>query len=249
MVLDQAAGTPNPPHCPICQVSVESTICPVCGTTINQNQVTHSAYWKGLKKELFNHGQKIRWTTRTLLFQPGKAVRSWTGKQDKKTMHPVRFLFVLAGLNIVIARWLDIGHGAVHGDNETAILMSRWISQYFSFIWIALIPAMALSPWLIERRRQPSYPTHLGVVTYMTAINCLLAIPFFLIEWTWPHLGAVRMVAGMSIPFIYSTWLFYHVYQAPLARTILSVLLSWTFGMLFFLALYVGIYLVLSIIL
>ncbi|MEZ5030919.1 MAG: DUF3667 domain-containing protein [Saprospiraceae bacterium] len=248
MSLDQTAGTPPPPLCPNCQAAVESGTCAVCGTIIHPPQVSHSTYWEGLKKELFNHGKKIRWTTRTLLTRPGKAVQAWAENKEKKVMHPIRFLFVMAGMNIVMARWMHIGHGTVQGDTEQAILISQWISQYFAFVWIALIPAMALGPWLVERRRFPAYPTHLGVVTYMTAINCLLAMPFLLIEWIWPEGRAIRLAMGMTIPFLYNTWLFHSFYQAPVARTVLSVLLSWILGILLFFMLYIAIYLVMAMV-
>jgi len=227
----------EPAICPHCQAPAAERFCAVCGADLLPPVPTGKDFWKGLPRELFHIKNRFRETTVRMFRQPGEVVRSWLQKKDKEVMQPLRFLIIWAGANVLIARLLKVGHGEPSGSDAVSLQIDGWISEYFAVMWVMLVPAMALAPFLLFRRSFPHYLSHMSLVAYWTGINCLLSIPTIVLEGIWPGFAPYRSWIGPAIPILYGFWLFRSFFRRPWYLILPAVLLAEIFGILFLLVL------------
>lgn len=221
----------KPSHCPHCQAPAVERFCTVCGADLLPPVPTGKDFWKGLPRELFHIKNRFRETTLRMFTDPGGVVRSWLQKKDKEVMQPLRFLIIWAGANVLLARILGVAHGEPSGSDAISLQINAWMSEYFAVMWVMLVPAMALSPFLFFRRAFPHYLSHMSLVAYWTGVNCLLSIPTILIEGLWPGFAPAREWIGPTVPILFGLYLFRSFFRRTLWLILPAVLLAVVFGM------------------
>lgn len=228
----------TPSHCPHCKAAATERFCAACGADLLPPVPTGRDFWKGLPRELFHIKNSFRQTTRRMFADPGGVVRSWLLRKDKEVMQPLRFLIIWAGANVLVARLLGVAHGEPSGSDAASLMISEWMSEYFAVMWVMLVPAMALSPYLFFRRSFPHYLSHMSLVAYWTGINCLLSIPTIALEGVWPGFAPIREWIGPAVPILFGLYLFRSFFRRPFWLVLPTVLLAVVFGMIFLLVIY-----------
>lgn len=234
-------------QCKNCGADLQGRYCSSCGKDSLAQTNPAKEFWSYLYAAFLSWDSQLFRTIRSLFADPRAVISAWAGGTGSSYLHPLRFVVIMAGLNLLAAHFTGASIIDSTPDSETARLMSEWIEKKFGLVWIMLIPFMAMGPYLIQRRIYPGYIMHLATVAYLTGVNNLINVPLHLLEIVLPSLETARDVLGFGLPFIYGCWFFRRVFNSAWSLAAGTMLLTYAFGVFGFLLLFVVVFLILDI--
>lgn len=232
-------------YCAVCGAELQGRFCSSCGKDSHVNSSAAKEFWSYLYAAFLSWDSLLIRTIRYLFSEPGTVISNWVNGV-KSFLHPLRFVVIMAGLNLLAAHFTGTSIVGNSTESETAQLITGWMENKFGLVWILLIPFMAGAPFLIHRRSWPDYIAHLATVAYLTGINNLINVPLHLIETIFPGMISVRDLMGFGLPFLYGIWFYRSVFRSSWLVAAATMTLTFLFGVIGFLCLFILAFLILE---
>lgn len=236
--IAQAPGLPRPVHgtplptptehapaaCLNCGHPVPERFCGYCGQDAHHthrltlahmlHEIPHSIWHvdKGIQHSLWN-----------ILTRPGPSIRSYLAGQRKYHFPPLSLLLLVTGAFAFISAVLHID---LMPPRDPALPEAMWQAQkeatnfmakYMSWVYVALVPVIALFARLFLRRGGYNYAECLVIAAFITAVCNFLTLLALPIMYFYSGTAQVQQVGYLvsAVSLGYATW----AYSSMLAHT------------------------------
>lgn len=162
--------------------------CRACGSLVRAGKCVKC----GLSiREYSSHAISLSGHVKDMMLNPGKAARDFIDKEWGNFYIPLTQVILLSGLSAFISyRILDLSgvlesYFREHSPEqvELQLKINRFISRYYSFVILIMIPFFALVTKIALRKERQTYKEHMVMNAYFYSFYCVVSIlliyPFF----------------------------------------------------------------------
>lgn len=223
-----APPAPAPPRCLNCDGELGGKFCQECGQPAKVKRFTFHDFLHEVPHALLHFDHALPRTLKGILTRPGATIRAYLEGKRAHVYSPISLFFMMAGLAVLA--------GVVSGGSEHAVAqgkalvasgaedlglrahdlvggvtkMTSFMRAKQAYLDIIFLPANAVIPWLVLRKR-----TGLGLAeqvitaamigTGMAALS-LVFLPAVLLAKSHPGVLAWVRFAGFPVVYGYATW-------------------------------------------
>ncbi len=207
--------------CKNCEHVFEGNFCNNCGQKSNTVQLN----WHFVKEELqytFLHINKgLLYTVKQLLTRPGKTVKEYIEGKRVKHYKPILLVFVLAGLNGLLAHYLNFEKVITLTEKEKNLPVNpleimNWVTSHYALVEILLIPIYSLCSWLAFKKWGYNYIENIIINCFASGQRLIYGILVFPISYlTFSSKYFLIITSLISLPMYFLTaWLYVELYAA-----------------------------------
>jgi hypothetical protein len=150
-------------ECPACKRESGGEVCMHCGETLYPKRITFARLLQSIPDVFFDIESGLFYTARTFLTRPGTEIRQYFGGDRAKHYKPLKFILFIGGLYTFLFVKFDINNGQKQsGFDEFGL-------QWNSVILLFQFPLIALTTWLLYRKRNFTYGEHLVANAFIIA--------------------------------------------------------------------------------
>lgn len=210
-------------YCKNCGAVVTAKFCGQCGAKYSKKEISMESLFSVIVEVVTNWEQKMVRTLKCLFLNPGIVARAFIEEDRRRYFHPVKFIMFWGGVNLFVSNYWKVGLGDIDQDTtENGKLVLVWLANYGTFFYIAVIPLLALSPYLFYRKTEPRFVHHAVILCYITGMNLLISIPTIALEGIWKPFAPVRDAIGAIFPFIFVIYFYYSYFGKPFWKSFLA---------------------------
>ncbi len=217
-------------YCANCGAEVFGKFCSQCGAKYARKNVTMKSLIAVIFETVTNWEQKMLATLKYLFIEPGRVPMAFIHGDRRKYYHPVKFVMFWAGISFFVSSILHDGLSDIDtSGDEIAMKTYALLDKYYSFLWLYLIPFLALGSFLMFKKIEPRFIHHNIILCYLVGINLLICIPGNVIEEYWKSTSIIIDIVNPVIPIVYLVYLLRSYFKQSIWMSILCSALSCLF--------------------
>jgi hypothetical protein len=215
--------------CKNCEHTFQGNFCSNCGQKTNTKKLDWQYIYDELKYTFFHINSGFLYTSKQLFTRPGKMTLEFLEGKRVRHYKPILMVFVLAGITGLLLHYLkfqDIGVQKKYSDPELTKQIFEYITKYYSFVELAMIPIVSLASWLTFRKWGFNYIENIIINSFASSQRLIFTIVTFPIVLYFEN-QSMSIKNLMSIPEYFLTiWLYWHLFKDKTAgQKILRMLL------------------------
>jgi len=196
-----ADPTPATKPCPACEQQSAGNICMHCGENLYPRRLNVATMVHEVPDIFFNLDRGLFYTMRNFLFHPGRMIKRYFAGDRSRHYKPLKYITFIGGLTALLyARF-------VFTDGKPQSGFEAFGTQWTSLILLLQVPLIALTTWLLFRKKQHTYGEHLVANAYIIAevslFNIALFPLYYLLDGT-SNIAIAQGIYSLSILFYYS---------------------------------------------
>ncbi len=224
-------------ECPACKRESGGEVCMHCGETLYPKRITFARLLQSIPDVFFDIESGLFYTARTFLTRPGTEIRQYFAGDRSKHYKPLKFILFIGGLYTFLFVKFDINNGQKQsGFDEFGL-------QWNSVILLFQFPLIALTTWLLYRKRKYTFGEHLVANAFIIAEVSLFSIILFPLYYIFNGTQVIDVLQTLYLLFIlcYYPYAFYDwFYQKKTKR---GLFISIGFVIIIFIAIMIFTYL------
>ncbi len=207
----------NSATCLACGTGLCGRYCHHCGQARDTRRLDLSWLAHQLLLGLFSVDRGLLYTLRGLFTQPGRLVRGYIEGVRKPCFPPFTLLLILSTIGVLLASWLNIDFTGATAplDEEGQAAMSRlnaWLVRNQGIIYLALLPLMAVSTWIMFRSHGHGLIEHVFANAFVSIQVALASIPIYMLL-QFRGLAIWASVLGNLLYISLLAWTFSDMYE------------------------------------
>ncbi|UOQ71774.1 DUF3667 domain-containing protein [Hymenobacter cellulosilyticus] len=218
----------GPATCLNCGTHVPERFCGHCGQDAHHTHRLNLAHMlHEIPHSIWHVDKGIQHSIWNILRRPGTTIRSYLAGQRKYHFPPLSLLLLVTGTYAFLFAVLHID---IVPPRDPAMPEAVWLAQkdaasfmakYMSWVYVGLVPLIAIFARLFLRRGGYNYAECLVIVAFITAICNFLTLLTFPIVYFYSGTPQVQLVSYVvsALSLGYATW----AYGAMLAHTGMSL--------------------------
>ena len=161
------------------------SFCPKCGAKIIRNRLTLKNLWYDITERYFNLDNSFLRTFIHLFTKPETVIGLYVNGVRKRYLNPISYFgigLMLSGILLFLIRWIfqedlvmDVFN--IGGNQEVFRKIYNTALDFQSFVFILLIPMLALPAWLLINSRKHNFTEHLVAFTYILSHYTIATFP------------------------------------------------------------------------
>ncbi len=229
--------------CKNCNNTINGLYCNNCGQKVIKERNTIKHFFR-LISDSFDIERGLLYTAKMLFANPGKIINEYLAGRTKDYYNPLKYLLLLAGISALIMIGTDIFDANVGNTNEFFGLekqKTKFQSQLNDYIksFLNLIPFLTLpfygliSKWVF-RKYKLHYAEHLIMNCYLIGQTTLITLFLLFMVYLIPSLMVYFQLIGFAIFVAYFTYSVRSIFKINIAKSFLSSVAIYLFGMFLF---------------
>lgn len=239
-------------NCPTCNISIkdDSQFCRSCGAKIVRARLTFGSLFKNAFLSISNLDLPFFNTSWWLIRKPEKVTMGYINGVRKIFNSPIKYILIIISLYGVFQYFYSnflnemMEYGGLSGFKEAfeedldnpemsdgatkLISMINWLQKHVLFINFFNIPIIALSTWLVYRKRKYNYAEHLVLACYIVGLPILIGVILAIISAPFRSdfvFDSYVTITGL-LPFVYLVWVLKRSMKDKIYRPIFAMLVS-----------------------
>tara|TARA_R110000772_G_scaffold242914_1_gene355588 strand:+ start:185 stop:1012 length:828 start_codon:yes stop_codon:yes gene_type:complete len=231
-------------NCKNCRTALtsENNFCNSCGAKVIHNQLTLKNVFEDFSEQFLNYDNKFLLTFIALYKKPEDVLNGYVTGTRKKYVNVLNYIALavtVSGLQLYILfkffpdamklpdymiKNSAIGQGVIDS-----------VYEYYSFLFIALIPLYALISKLVFKNiKKYNYVEHIVIIAYTQAhLSITFFIPVVILSMIGFNLYEYNYI-NLAIMILYTAYCFKKLYQLSLKRIIIKTFVFIGIGLLFY---------------
>ena len=192
-------------QCPACKKESGGKICMHCGEILYTKRITFIRLLQSIPDVFFDVETGLFYTARTFLTRPGTEIKEYFAGDRAKHYKPLKFILFIGGLYTFLFVKFDINNGQQQTGFEQFGL------QWNSVILLFQFPLIALTTWILYRKRKYTYGEHLVANAYIIAEVSIFNIVLFPLYYMLNGTSGINVLQLFYLLFIlaYYPYAFY----------------------------------------
>lgn len=188
--------------CPACKKESGGEVCMHCGENLYPKRITFASLLHSIPDVFFDIESGLFYTARTFLTKPGTEIRQYFAGDRARHYKPLKFILFIGGLYTFLFIKFDINNGTKQGAFQ------EFGQQWNSVILLFQFPLIALTTWLLYRKRKYTYGEHLVANAFIIAEASLFNILLFPLYYFFNGTKGVDVLQVAYLLFILSYYPF-----------------------------------------
>lgn len=232
--------------------------CPECGQKTYNERFTLKAFFR-VFLNAFDLERGFFHTLIMLFKSPGKIINDYLNGNTKRYFNPLKYMLILAGINAVLAVWLNV----FDAQQETAVellgqgqksniinsKLSQFIKDYLNLLELIMLPLFSLIAKWIYGKKKLFYGEHLIIMCFLFAQTSVIAIAFQPFYLFFPGLYGYSFILSLIIIISYLAYGLYKVHRRSIFNSVIASLAIYITGMVIILLISVMLFIVITLIL
>lgn len=172
-------------NCQNCNRDIVENFCSNCGQK-SFKRINKKYILDELQYTLIHTNKGFLYTIKNLIKNPGKTARFFIEGDRINHYKPISLLFILSTISSVLMfKVLDMNtiSAEYYSKQKMSSLMmndvSAFMSSYYSFIMMLLVPFFALCTWLVLKKWGNNYYEHIVINSYILSMYTIIYIVLF----------------------------------------------------------------------
>lgn len=216
-------------HCLNCHNVVKGNYCSKCGQSVHTSRINIKHLVEELQYGFLHINKGILYTTKELIFRPGKTVKDYIlGKRVKYTK-PFVFLIIMGVVYSLVFHFFHYFPMQEMNRQDSPVFeyipIYKWYLEHYSLVVLLIIPFYSLSTFWLFHKKEYNYAEHLVLFSYLTGAKIALLLCFYAIIYLTksPHVYKIAQIVSE----IYLIWGLTQFFKTTSwIKTLLKVLLS-----------------------
>jgi hypothetical protein len=227
--------------CKNCENEFNGIVCNHCGQHPVTSRLSLKTLWKEWRERRKFDGSKLFKTFISLFLRPGAVIRGYLDGKRHSYYNAVNF-FLLAASLIAFATLqfntfnmeeavegmkkllLPFGYPEEAFENNAMLEYIAWVRSHMNLILLASLPVMALSSWILFRKRGFSLGEHLIMHCYAYGFSNMIMIPAYVFGNPMAIGSPFQMI--LSVVFvIWYTWVYKDLFNMALWKSFILVII------------------------
>lgn len=228
--------------CKNCGNKYEGNFCNNCGQKASTKRFDLRGIFNEVLISFINLDKGLIFTTRQLLFYPGRTIRNYLNGRRIDYTKPFAYLFYLGAVYIILVNLAgsytnisDSLNGMVdalsEGESDVNILLVKtlkWLSRNYVYSLLLIIPFFSLSSYLSFRKQRFNYSEHLIINSFVIGLQLFLAILLTLLQIPFSERSLTFEILNYTIlglGFLTPVWCYYSLFDSyhPVSRLLRTV--------------------------
>ena len=232
-------------YCKNCSTTLtsENNFCNFCGAKVIHNRLTLGNLLEDFKEKFLNVDNTFLRTFISLFKRPDDVINGYIGGTRKKYINVLNYIalaITISGLQFFILNKffpnvMEFPENLSNG-NEMGTSIMNSIFEYYSFMYVILIPLYALISKLVFKNiKKYNYVEHIVIMGYTQShLSITLFIPGIILSMFGFNYFEYNYIF-MAIMILYSAYCFKKLYQLSLKRIIVKTFVFFGIGLVFYL--------------
>lgn len=220
--------------CPACKRESPGMVCMHCGENLYPKRITMARILQSIPDVFFDIEHGIFYTARAFIKRPGTEIRNYFAGDRLKHYKPLKYITFIGGLYAFLFIKFDINNGKV----ESAFM--EFGEQWTSLILLLQFPLIALTTWLLYRKRKFTYGEHLVANAFIIGECSLFNIILFPVYMMLNGTYGVDVLQTVYLFFIlgYYTFSFYDWFYERKTKRGLAITIAFVFCLFIMILIY-----------
>jgi hypothetical protein len=220
--------------CPACHLESAGKVCMHCGENLYPKRITMASILKSIPDVFFDIEHGLFYTARTFIRRPGKEIREYFAGDRLKHYKPLKYITFIGGLYAFLFIKFDIDNGVEKSP------FYEFGDQWTSLILLLQFPLIALTTWLLFRKRKYTYGEHLVANAFIIGECSLFNIILFPLYLSFNGTFGVDILQTIYIFFIlgYYSFSFYDWFYERQSKRGLAISIAFVFCLFIMILIY-----------
>ena len=233
--------------CKNCGFEVNRFYCPECGQKVYHERFTLRVF-TGVILHAFDIEHGFFYTAKMLLVDPGKMIREYLNGRTKDYYNPLKYFFLIVGINIIFMMWFGFVENNISNVNEiigkgkevsqAQTKMVDFMMQFMNFIVLLLLPVYSLISKMYYKKYKLHYGEQSIIICFIHGQTILITILFLPFFYFIPALNDYLYLFAFIIALIYYSYSLKRIFKTSLFKAILGSLTISIFGLILFMIIF-----------
>ncbi len=234
-------------HCNSCEAPLSGAFCSNCGQKILTKRFTIKRILKETIANVFNLEKGFFFTLKRLFVAPEEVISSYIQGQTKKYYHPIRLLFIVITLSVLITLNFDIwsaqteqvidlykriGMIKTEADLNRMVKTMKIMEKFLTVVPLLLAPFLSFASFLLYKSKKLYFAEHCILNMYVMAAGTILGFIPLTIFILFPSTVSYSFISGMGIYWILYTIVYKRLFQSNTVEAMLYSFLTILIGYL-----------------